>query len=200
MYSIFSEDGSWIIVFDGDDEKPEELTLQEFIDRYGEENLPARDLQAGDVINENVVTPVDMTEDVIHYWASFRRLCKACGGYAWADKLQKNDVDGVYPVQKVVYDTFGNNATSKLAIEVERRRLTQKACARNLNYWSQRVGFLPMREVDLGILIKHLYDSDFRSRMYYRIDKFAKKNELVSARELVIDVLQSFLKQKKRPT
>ncbi len=198
MYSILSDDGSWVVVFNGDEDEPMEMTIQEFVDRYGEEKLPGRDLQPEDVLSDDFFP--QQLGDVRHYWASFRRLVKACGGYAWADKLQKNDADGVYPVQKVVYETFGSNATSKLGTETERRRVSQMTYARNLNYWSQRVGFKPMRQVDLEILIRHLYDPDFRSRMYYRIDKYNKKSELVSARDLVIDVLKSFLKQKKLPT
>ena len=141
----------------------------------------------------------NLSEEVRCYWASFRRLVEACGKYAWADKLSKNDADGVFPAQKVVYDTFGADGRQKLAVEIELRRLTQKACARNLNYWSQRVGFKPMREVDMDILINHLYEMDFRRRVYYRIDKFAEKDELVSARDLVIDVLRSFKKQNRLP-
>lgn len=197
MYSILSDNGSWIVVFDGDEDEPTEMTVQEFVDCYGEENLPKRELQPGDVLREDV-KPQE-PGDTQRYWASFRRLCKACGEYAWADKLDKNDADGVFPVQKVVYDTFGAGGRQKLAIEVERRRLLQKACVRNLNYWSQRVGFLPMRDVDMDILINHLYKPDFRQRVYYRIDKYAKKDTLVSARDLVIDVLRSFQKQRKLP-
>lgn len=221
MYSIFSDSGSWIIVFDGEEDEPEELTVSEFIERYGEENLPERfdassvsdvfdaggALDASDASDATTVAggvsekqqTVQGMQDATRYYAAFKRLIEACGKYASADKMGKNDAEGVFQVQKVVYDTFGSNGRQKLATETERRRLTQKVCAKKLNYWSQKVGFLPMREVDLEVLMKHLYKADFRSRMKYRIDKYEKKGELVSTRDLVIQVMQSFLKQRKLP-
>lgn len=193
MHSILSDNKDWVIVFDGnvEDEEPVEMTVREFIACYGEEALPARELQPEEVLREDL-KPHKET-DIQQYWASFRRLCKACGKYSWADKLEKNCADGVFPAQKVQYDTFGgSDAPTKLAITVASYNRKQYACVNNLDYWSQRVGFPPMSERDKDVLIGHLYSGTFRSRMYYRIDKYARRNELYSARELVIEVLRSF--------
>ena len=193
MYSILSDDGNWIVVFHDDDEEeePEELTLQEYIERYGDDALPAREMKPEEVLREDLMP--HEPGDVQQYWASFRRLCKACGKHSWADKLERNCAEGVFMAQKVQYDTFGpSDAPTKLAITVASYDRKQYACINNLDYWSQRVGFKPMSARDKDVLIEHLNNGAFRSRMYYRIDKYARRNELYSARDLVIEVLRSF--------
>ena len=185
MNAVLSEDRTYVTIL-WEDKEPQELTVEEFVACYGEEALPR---PVDEVIPEE---EFDSTT-VKHYYDAFRRLLTACGKYAWADKTEKNDADGVYPVQKVVHETFGANAAAKLALEVSRSNSMQKICVENLDYWSRRLGYKPMSEKDKQVLIRHLYGADFRKRMRYRVKKYAKRGELYSARELVLEVLRSFL-------
>lgn len=127
------------------------------------------------------------------YYKAFKKLCQACGKFAWADKLMLNDADGVYPVQKVKYETFGKhgNADENLAIEVERARNVAVLAAHTLDYHSKRAGFKPMSEKDIRVLLGHLYDGDFRKKMQYRLKRNIKNRRLDSARDLVIEVLKA---------
>ncbi|MBR3220265.1 hypothetical protein IKF76_00120 [Candidatus Saccharibacteria bacterium] len=131
-------------------------------------------------------------KEIESYYVAFKKLCTACGKFAWADKLMLNDADGVFPAQKVKHETFGKNgnADANLQIEVERARHTAFAAAANLDYWSRRVGFKPMSEKDTRVLLGHLYDGDFRKKLQYRINRNVKKELLASARDLVIEVLK----------
>ena len=78
MYSILSDSGSWVVVFDGDEEEPMEMTVQEFIDRYGEENLPEFPSREGFVICPDVEKVFD-ADNLAHYYCALERFVKACG-------------------------------------------------------------------------------------------------------------------------
>ena len=194
MIAVLSDSKEFVTVY-RDDKEPEEMTIVEYTACYGVDALPT----PGDEVHLNelkdeVVIPKNFST-VMCYYNAFRTLLAACGKYAWADKTEKNDADGVYPVQQVVYQTFGHCAAAKLAAEVDRRNSKQKVCVDNLDYWSQKVGYKPMSAKDKQVLLKHLYGAEFRKRMYYRIDKYSKREELYSPRDLVIEVLLSLKKK-----
>ena len=192
MITVLSDNREFVTVF-RDDRAPEEFTVEEFVACYGEEALPKPSSEIDQPEKEPEVSK-DFSAMTCYYKA-FRKLLEACGKYAWADKTEKNDADGVYPVQQIVYQTFGHCAAAKLATEVNRRDSMQKVCVENLDHWSRKVGYKPMSEKDKKVLLKHLYGADFRKRMYYRIDKYYKRGELYSPRDLVIEVLKSLQKK-----
>lgn len=201
MYSFLSIDGSLILTYHEGDEEPEELTPLEFIQRYGEENLPGRELCPGDVIAPDVVVPSDDLGDAIHYYESLERLCRACGEYSRLNKLHIN----------AIFDTPQEELTDKRKFEARRRKidklkesltrqeLTMKACARNFGFWHQRVGFSQLSEADRGQVLSNLSDNDFRERIYRRIRKYKPQSKLMSWGDLFYEVVQSFLKQGRLP-
>ena len=93
--------------------------------------------------------------------------------------------------------SFGKqgNADAHLYAEIERTRHLANTAAVNLDYWSRRVGFKPMSEKDIRVLLGHLYDGDFRKKLQYRISRNVKKHELTSVRDLVIEVLKAQAKK-----
>ena len=183
MRVYLSDNGEWVLVERNDVDPPEEMLVEEFIAVYGEDALPKRES-----------TPcVDKT--VKRYYDVFRALCKACGEYAWAAKTEVNHADGVFPVQKIVWETFGGNAEAKLAGEVNRCDRNRRGWVKSLDKVSRQIGYKPMSNKDKEVLLTHLNDRDFRERLRYRIDKYAKAGTPYSARELVIEVLKSFQKK-----
>ena len=179
MRAYLSDDKQWVLVEQNEIDPPEEMPLADFIAIYGRDAVPKRE-------------PVrDIDDSVEHYYDVFRVLCKACGEYAWAAKTEVNNADGVYPVQNVVRETFGGNAEAALAGEVARRDRTRRGCVDELDALSRQLGFKPMSDRDKEVLINHLFEPNFRKRMRYRIDKYAKAGMLFSARDLVIEVLKT---------
>ena len=123
--------------------------------------------------------------------------------------MLQNVDEGVLKAQVVAYDYYGPVPDRKLVDTVKTLESLRKMAVGNLDYWSCRVGFKPMSkpedvercglkgQADTEKLLKYLYYKDFRKRLRYRIDKYAKKAELKSAAELVSEVLASY--KKKRP-
>ena len=182
MNAILSDDREWVIVLDNDDSS-EELTVKEFIEVYGED--------AFSTLERSLIAMIDERELVSEYYHAFRELCAACGKYAWADKTARNAVNGVYPVQKMLWERHGYNAISKLELEIFNFWKLQNEAVDALNECSKRAGCGQMRPEGKDVLVRHLYDPDFRDRMYYRVDKYAKEGVLHSPEELVIEVLKS---------
>ena len=187
MHCILSDNREWVVVFGEDEEEPVELTVPEFISKYGKENLPYK-FSSDEVLREDLKPHKE--SDVQDYWASFKTFVDACGKFAWANKINNKDMTGSFKAHEVVEKVFGYDGSRKLAIETNKRDVTQWGCVNNLNYWSQRVGFLPFSENDKCFLIEFLYDSDIRDSMKYRIKKYSKKGEAVSAKDLVIEILK----------
>lgn len=201
MYGIFSKDGSWILVHLEEAEEPEQLTVQEFIDRYGEENLPSRELSPGDVIAPDVVVPLDDLGDAIHYYESLERLCRACGEYSRLYKLHLNAIFGT--PQEELTDKRKLEARrhkiAKLEESLKKQELTKKACVRNYGFWHQRVGFFQFSETNIERVLLSLSDNDFRERIYRRIRKYKGQSKLMSWGDLYYEVALSFLKQGRLP-
>ena len=204
--TLLSDDKEHVLVFAGNEDEPEEFSLEEFVDAYGSEAWEAlQELQepkVGDVV------PEPDPADVRAYYNSFRRLVAVCGNYEHKKKLRQNSADGVLKAQVVAHNYYGLNPEGKLASTVQNLEMLREVVVLDLDYWSRRVGYRPMSKpedvtryglngrADTDILLGYLTDADFRARLYYRIDKYAKKGELRSAKELVHEVFASY---KKRP-
>ncbi|MDO4747463.1 MAG: hypothetical protein Q4A70_03975 [Candidatus Saccharibacteria bacterium] len=201
MYSFLSIDGSLILTYHEGDEEPEELTPLEFIQRYGEENLPARELCPGDVIAPDAVVPLDDLGDAIHYYESLERLCRACGEYSRLYKLHLNAIFGT--PQEVLTDKRKLEARrhkiAKLEESLKKQELTKKACVRNYGFWHQRVGFFQFSEANRERVLSSLSDNDFRERIYRRIRKYKGQSKLMPWGDLYYEVALSFLKQGRLP-
>lgn len=193
MHMYLSDDQQNVIVVDdrGDDEV---FTREEFISAYGEDALPQNVKLVEPTAVYDKCLPVAIRSDLDEYYDDFRKLCEACGKFAWADKLGKNASEGIFPTQKVKHDYYGGtkgNADVNLSIAISNAKRDQLTAIRDLNFCSVRLGFKPMSDQDMDRLLNHLYDGEFRDRLRYRIDRNRKNGVLASARELVLEVLQS---------
>ena len=204
--AVLSDDGTYVTLFHEDGE-PEEMDTYEFTLAYGTDILKEEGRKKRSELASGILTAEPSVNDVEQYWKAFRRLTKNCGEYAHKVALLRNTEEGIIPVQKVVYDYFGGpNSDRNLSREIVALDCLRVTAIANLDYWSRRVGFKPMstpedvkryhltRRADTEILLEHLSKPDFRKRIYRRIDKYAKKGELKSPAEIVMEVLLSYKK------
>ena len=186
MNAFLTDDKQWIVI-DADD--AEKMTVQEFVDCYGEDAIPIEcsSCKSGDESMRYV-------DQIRQYYLAFRRVCVACGWYAWSRNTALNADEGVYPVIQMLQEKYGQNVESKLSHNVERYNKSQRMAVDRLAYWTVQVCGRRITEEDKNVLLRHLYNPYFRRRMYYRIDKYLKNGLLFLPDELVIDVLESLRK------
>ena len=201
MYSILSEDGSWILTYHEGEDDPEELTPQEFAERYGEDALPSGGISEKDANQSSTITPVNELEDTMRYYESLRRLCIVCGKYSGLDHRFMNELFDVPEVDLYMRDAFEarHQRVTRLEEELTGKEIEAKACARNFSYWHQRVGFGELCDVDRDYLISYLKDKKFRAKMYYYINRYSKKEELVSLNDLMHKIFKLFLNKHTLP-
>ena len=222
---LLSDDGCHVIIFHGE---PEVMEINDFVSAYGREMLPEpRKLQPKEVLKQSEKTanpeetkcnsPVSgkppkkaSPEDIKKYWEAFRKLAKACGKYSHDAKLQENANDGIL-ITQVVRQKF-HGSEEKLAKRIDDLNDEMTKAMEKLVKYSEKVGFRMstpedvkeynlQRRADTEILLGYLLIPKFRERTYYRIDKFAKKGELKSPAEIVVDVAESFtLKKSRQPS
>lgn len=195
MLGIYSKDGSWILTFDGDSVDPEQLTVQEFIERYGEDALPSRGYCVEEVIAPNNFISEHKTEDVVSYYESLERVCKMCGQFSRASSMFYNACFGDPHTDNHVLFMAHRRKVFNLEKAMKNAESRAKACIKNFSYWHQRVGFGALNEDDQNHCINVLCDKFVRSGMYYRVRDNVKKQRLVPFRELIGDVTTALEKR-----
>lgn len=146
------------------------------------------------------------------YYQALRKLVAVCGEYSGKIKLLQNAADGISKVQAVV-DKYYSDSDNQLLGQIKALEAQRKAALENFQYWSTKVGFKPMStpgdvekhnlegRADTTILLNYLNWPAFRTVLYKRIDKYAKKAELKSIANLATEVLQSeTVKKSRRPS
>lgn len=151
-------------------------------------------------------------EDIRTYYTSFRHLVETSGEYSAKTKMLQNATDGVPKVQMIAYQYYHSDLEGKLTNEISRLKAQQISALVNLQYWSKKVGFKPMStpddvekyhltgHADTDKLLHYLAYTEFRKRLYYRIDRYSKRGELKSAADLITEVLGSFKKKPRQPS
>lgn len=192
MKTLLSDNGQYVLVFNEGQDEPEEFTREEYAIAFGEDA-------------EEATRPLEqkprISDDLKHYYRAFRDLCKCCGDFAWANKLAENVNEGILPAQEVAFAYFGGpkgDPDVNLNVTIQKYYRAQIQAVKYLDGWSQRLGYMPMSEVDEKILMQHLYRAGFRQKMRYRIDRNLRKGISASARELVIEVLEAEKKLRDR--
>ena len=121
--------------------------------------------------------------EVENYYDIFVKYLLAVGYHQAIVKLGINSEDGIYPVKKVARDHGYEGAN--LHREIIKRDNERWERLNNLNYWSQRVGFKPIREVDKDRIMKFLEDADRRRYVRDNVRRAAKQDKLLSIADLI---------------
>ncbi|MBR3269880.1 hypothetical protein IKG07_01380 [Candidatus Saccharibacteria bacterium] len=113
-------------------------------------------------------------------------------------KMGINDEEGVYPVQKMMYD-YG--ISGRIDEEIRISSSIQDITLKNLNKWSKRVGFKPIRDTDLPKIVKFCQDETRRSYIRNRVQKCFRTGELLSIADLIqlrLDVEKKAIEKAKK--
>lgn len=97
-------------------------------------------------------------------------------------KMSINDEEGVYPVQKMMYEYGIKN---KIDEEIHISGNIQDITLKNLNKWSKRVGFKPIRDTDFPKIVKFCQDETRRSYIRNRVQKCFRTGELLSIADFI---------------
>lgn len=179
----FSDDNRYVIISHHDFDDEEILTIREFEEIYG---VDMHSPEIGELIG-TANEPVN----IIHYWATFKRLVDVCGKYASASKrLAKAPLN-----------------SPKLQSSAKYYDNLRHALANALNSWSQRIGYPPLSteddmkrlakeagefytggKSDVEFLLSFLNDPDNRRKTHARIKRYTKRLEKASAKELITDI------------
>ena len=127
---------------------------------------------------------VSMYEDLLRrYYQTFLELVKAAGEYSWIVAVEKNADAGIYPVQKVKYDYFDNEAQFQQAKQ-DRRQACWRL-AHDLNNLSHGLGLGSYSKDGLRLFVNFLVNSELRRAWFCsRIKKYQKSLEPHSISEL----------------
>ena len=189
MKCIMSDDGRWVVVSHKGSDEPEEYTYEEFVEAYGEESLPTIKVKPR---NDSK----DIFEaEIIEYYESLRDLTRACGKYNWAIKLEANVKDGTnWRAEKVALNTYGPGYETILPKEIERLKGRRHLKALWFDKKSRKIGYLPMSDRDIDILLRCMDHHSFRKALYYRIDRNSRKLKLASIKALIEEIVAALKK------
>ena len=121
--------------------------------------------------------------EVGNYYDIFVKYLLAVGYHQAIVKLGINSEDGIYPVKKVARERGYEGAN--LHREIIKRDNERWERLNNLNYWSQRVGFKPIREVDKERIMKFLEDADRRRYVRDNVRRANRRGELLSIADFI---------------
>lgn len=175
MESYLSDDRQTVIVINNWGET-EEFTIGEFAKAYGKDALP------------------DKVRDIYAYYEAFSRLCDACGRFSGREKLKRNINSGVVKLKNVLDDYYAGDI-NKLEKEIINADKARHEAAQELDKKSKCLGFKPMSEKDIAMLLNHLNGGEFRKKMKYRLSRNLDKQQLASARDLTIEVMRAIKKR-----
>ena len=116
------------------------------------------------------------------YYGVLLGFLYAVGSHQAYVKMEINDEDGVYPVQKMMHD-YG--LKGRLEEEVHVSDKIQWKALENFNKWSQTVGFLPMNEEGMKKVLKFCKSEPRRQYLRNRVQKCFRTGELLSIADLI---------------
>lgn len=117
------------------------------------------------------------------YYEAFLDFLQAVGSYLAIAKMEINASEGVYPVQKIAYEYGYTGAYMDMEIAARESRRYRKLDS--LDYWSQRIGYLPMSTTDKAKIMKFVEDSDRRRYLRDNVKKEMDRGEVFSVAELM---------------
>lgn len=116
------------------------------------------------------------------YYGILLGFLYAVGNHQAYVKMGINDEEGVYPVQKMMHE-YG--IRGRIDEEIRISSNIQDITLKNLNKWSQKVGFKPIRESDLPKFVKFCQSEPRRNYIRNRVQKCFRTGELLSIADLV---------------
>ena len=131
------------------------------------------------------MTTIDNSEAyMIRYYEAFLKFLNSVGYYQAIIKLRDNADGGVYPVQ-VVAARYGYTEAA-IDQEVIERNSRQWTDLKALNYWSQKVGYLPMNQEGMEKFLKFCEDKKRREYLRRKIKNLSNEGKLMPINELMI--------------
>ena len=193
MNAILSDSRDYVLVFVEGEDEPEEYTLSEFVEIFGEEELEK--LQEAHQV-------VDVTEITAYYDALIGFL-RADGQYAHDLKLLSNCSES--EKAKRVLSTYYRSDLQRLMGHLNVRKSEVTSATKKLNFWSQRIqlGEIPLKNGGTQISIEEIRNLFYRKpcvreRMAEKAKAHQKNGEPYSVQEILIESLTSFRKIKYR--
>lgn len=116
------------------------------------------------------------------YYGVLLGFLYAVGNHQAYVKMRINDEEGVYPVQKMMHKYGIKN---RIEEEIRISGDIQDAALKNLNEWSQKVGFRPIQESDFPKILKFCESEPRREYIRNRIQKSFRNGELLSIADLI---------------
>lgn len=117
------------------------------------------------------------------YYDSFLAFLQVVGAHQSILKMGLNVENGEYVVQEVA-GRYGYR-DGAMDEEIHARDVERHQKLKDLNYWSQKVGYLPMNEEGMAKVLKFAEDVDRRRWLRDNVRRLAKKDELLSVADLM---------------
>lgn len=131
------------------------------------------------------MTTIDNSEAyMIRYYEAFLKFLNSVGAHQAIIKMRDNVDDGVYPVQ-VVAARYGYN-DAHIDCEAIDRDNQRRSDLKELNYWSQKAGYLPMNRDGMEKFLKFCEDKKRRTYLRQKVKNLKDKGELMPINELMI--------------
>ncbi|MBR3324148.1 hypothetical protein IKG24_01235 [Candidatus Saccharibacteria bacterium] len=125
----------------------------------------------------------ELSYDQRRYYEAFLDFLQAVGSYLAIYKMGLNANEGVYPVQKIAYE-YGY-VGGYMDMEIESRNQKRYRKLDSLDYWSRRVGYLPLSPKDKETVMKFTEDADRRRYLRENVKREMKNCEMFSIDDLV---------------
>lgn len=200
--AFLSDDENHVLVFSEGEDEPEEYTVSEFAEFFGEEELAK--LQE-EFRRAHRASPD--AHEVFVYYDAFLKFLKVNGKYVHDLKLYSNSFDGSEHANRVVEEYF-DSSREKLMSQVLALKTQHTAAINSLNFWLERVGLEPIPTRSGGntvpsnrLAIEDLtnlfhFNRLIRERMMEKVKKHQKEGILYSPEEILEETLLSFRKVK----
>lgn len=196
--AFLSDDENHVLLFREGEDEPEEYTVSEFIQFFGDEELAKLQEEF-----EKAHQVVPDAHEMSIYYDAFLKFLKVDGKYVHDIKLYSNSIDGSEHANAVINDYF-DSSREKLMSQVMSLRTQHAAAIESLNYWLKRVGLKPIpHRTSEGVIppnrfaiedLTNLFHSKciVRERMTKKIREHQRDSELLSPEEIVEETLLSF--------
>jgi hypothetical protein len=200
--ALLSDDKEHVLVFYENQDEPEEYTVSEFSETFGEESLAK--LQE-EFKRAHRASPD--AHEVFVYYDAFLKFLKVNGKYVHDLKLYSSSFDGSEHANKVVEEYF-DSSSEKLMSQVLSLKTQHTAAINSLNFWLERVGLEPIPTRSDGntvpsnrLAIEDLtnlfhFNRLIRERMMEKVKKHQREGILYSPEEILEETLLSFRKVK----
>ena len=195
--ALLSDDENHVLVFSEGEDEPEEYTVSEFIQFFGDEELAK--LQE-EYKKAHQVLPD--THEISVYYDAFIKFLEVDGHYIHSLKMYRNSIGGSEHVNEVV-NKYYKTKQKGLLDQIDDLKAKRISLNDSLDFWLKKVGLEPIpkksnravspNRLTLQSLSNLIYNKSIvRSRMKEKIRKHQKEGILYSPEEILEETLLSF--------